>query len=123
MRSLVSLPSSIRPLFLALALAGLSACSTAAAPPKAEAPATASTASTEAPAALPHIAMGCLEANAEWTLGKQVDDTLIAKAKADAEAAFVRVIKPGQAVTMEYNGARLNLHANGKGMVERVSCG
>ncbi|MDQ8036807.1 MAG: I78 family peptidase inhibitor [Pedobacter sp.] len=116
MRSPLPLSSS-RQLFIALSLSGsLVACSATAAAPKA---------ATEPPAPEPaqQIAMGCLEANANWTIGKQVDDALIAKAKTDAEAHYVRVLKPGQAVTMEYNGARLNLHANTKGMIERVSCG
>lgn len=75
------------------------------------------------PPALHEIAMGCVEAKANWTIGKQVDETLAAKARTDTESKFVRVLRPGVPVTMEYNGARLNLHVNAKGMIERVSCG
>lgn len=113
---LTTSPLNARQLLVALAMTGtLAACSS-------------TTAATATPAAEPlpprqEIAMGCIEANANWAVGKQVDDALVAKAKADATAQFVRVLKPGVAVTMEYNGARLNLHTNIKGMVERVSCG
>ncbi|MGH8491607.1 MAG: I78 family peptidase inhibitor [Moraxellaceae bacterium] len=106
-------PPSTLPLLLAFALTGsLAACSTTTAAPKAAA---------EEPAH--EIAMGCMEANAQWALGKPADEATVAKAKTDADAKAVRVIKPGTAVTMEYNGSRLNLHLNLKGMIERVSCG
>lgn len=35
----------------------------------------------------------------------------------------VRVIRPGQAVTMDYNAARLNIEVNGAERISRVSCG
>lgn len=116
-KNMRSLTASTRPFLIAFSLAGsLAACSTVAAPKAA--PDAAATDDTPQ-----QIAMGCMEANANWTIGKPVDDALIAKAKADAHAQGVRVLEPGQAVTMEYNGARLNLHTNLKGLIERVSCG
>lgn len=75
------------------------------------------------PAESQHLAMGCLSPNATWAVGKPLDDALIAKAKADAQAEYVRVIKPGMAVTMEYNGARLNLHVNARNIVTAAICG
>ncbi len=99
-----------RPLIMAATLAGsLAACSATAAP-KDEEP-------------VPEIAMGCGDANAQWALGQKPDEALIAKAKADAQAKVVRVIKAGTGVTMEYNGSRLNLYLNIKGVIDRVSCG
>lgn len=35
----------------------------------------------------------------------------------------VRVIRPGQAVTMDYSPARLNIEVNGAERISRVSCG
>ena len=35
----------------------------------------------------------------------------------------VRVIRPGQAVTMDYSPARLNIEVNGAERITRVSCG
>lgn len=100
-------------LLLGLALAGsLAACATSTAAQK--------TAPEDNPQV---IAMGCMDTPVQWTLGKKPDDALIAKAKADANAALVRVIQTGSAVTMEYNGARLNLSVNRQGLIERVSCG
>ena len=34
-----------------------------------------------------------------------------------------RIIRPGQAVTMDYSERRLNIHIDGAGRIERVSCG
>jgi len=34
-----------------------------------------------------------------------------------------RALKPGQAVTMEFNGARLNLDVDARGRVTSVRCG
>lgn len=35
----------------------------------------------------------------------------------------VRVIRPGQAVTMDYSPARLNIEVNGAERISRVTCG
>jgi hypothetical protein len=35
----------------------------------------------------------------------------------------VRIIRPGQAVTMDYNAARLNIHVDTDEVIARVSCG
>lgn len=127
---LITSTTATRQLLVAMAMAGsIAACSSTTAAPAKSPEAASKAAETSAPAAeatLPprqEIAMGCAEENANWTIGKQVDDALVAKAKTDAMAQYVRVLKPGVAVTMEYNGARLNLHTNIKGMIERVSCG
>jgi hypothetical protein len=131
MRHALSLALKNRParqLLSAMALSALSACASSTnATTSTNTNAVASTAKAAEPEDLPpalhEIAMGCIAGKADWTIGKQVDETLAAKARTDTEAKFVRVLRPGVPVTMEYNGARLNLHVNAKGMIERVSCG
>ncbi len=39
------------------------------------------------------------------------------------EAGAVRVIRPGQAVTMDFSPSRLNLELDGSGRIQRVYCG
>ena len=110
------------PLLAAFALAGsLAACSSHPAAPEAATPTNTAAEAVAQPGTT--IAMGCADGKAEWAIGEQISDALAAKAKTDAEAKVVRVIKPGHPVTLEYNGSRLNLHTDTKGMVERVSCG
>ncbi len=65
----------------------------------------------------------CNAANAMWAVGKPVDETLLTKTKADATAGIVRTLHPDQVVTMEYNGTRLNLRTDDKGIVLDVTCG
>lgn len=45
------------------------------------------------------------------------------KARMAADADAVRVIKPGQAVSMDYRAERLNLKLDDKGIVTAVTCG
>ena len=52
-----------------------------------------------------------------------VDPALSAQAKQDANATEVRILKPGEMVTMEFNGERLNLEVDEKQQVTAVRCG
>ena len=45
------------------------------------------------------------------------------KARVAADADAVRLIRPGQAVTMDYRAERLNLKLDDKGLVAAVTCG
>ena len=38
-------------------------------------------------------------------------------------AEQLRVIRPGDMVTMDYRGDRLNVHLTGEGRIERFACG
>ena len=58
-----------------------------------------------------------------WTIGKTADATLIKRAQLEATAKYVRTLRPGQVVTMEYSDQRLNLHVNEKNIVTSYSCG
>ncbi len=57
-----------------------------------------------------------------WTIGKTADETLVRRAQLEATAKFVRVLKPGQMVTMEYSDERLNLYVDDTNTVIRYSC-
>ncbi len=46
-----------------------------------------------------------------------------AQAREEAKATEVRVLEPGQMVTMEFNGERLNLEVDDKRVVTAVRCG
>jgi hypothetical protein len=64
----------------------------------------------------------CQTQTLEWTIGKTADDTLVRRAQLEATAKYVRVLRPGQMVTMEYNDQRLNLYVDAANKVERYSC-
>lgn len=65
----------------------------------------------------------CNAAPAQFALGRQADATLVNDARTRAGAKTVRVLKPGQVVTMEFNAERLSLSVDDAGRVTRVSCG
>ena len=56
-------------------------------------------------------------------IGREATPALVARAKARAGASLVRVIRPGQAVTMDYSAGRLNVVVDARNRVERFTCG
>ncbi len=56
-------------------------------------------------------------------IGKLADDATLDDARKAAGARTARMLKPGQAVTMEYLGDRLNLYLDAGGKIERIGCG
>ena len=65
----------------------------------------------------------CDATNAQFAVGKTVDQRLGEEARGRAGAAVVRVLRPGQMVTMEFSAARLTLEADAAGVVTRARCG
>jgi hypothetical protein len=64
----------------------------------------------------------CQATTLDWTLGKTADETLVRRAQLEATAKYVRVLRPGQMVTMEYVDDRLNLHVDADNKVTSYSC-
>lgn len=94
----------------------LVACAAPAPSPAPAAPAT-------GPAAAAAPVDQCNADGARFAVGQPLSPQLEAAARARAAAATVRALKPGQAVTMEFNGARLNLDVDARGRVTGVRCG
>jgi L-fucose isomerase-like protein len=81
---------------------------------------------TPAPAdetATPPTAMACNAEAAQSAIGKVATADVVEQARKDAGAATTRVIKPGQPVTMDYRGDRLNLDVDAANIVTGVRCG
>lgn len=101
----------IKPILLAAAtLVGVSACTS---PPAdgGQSPA------SQAPPGM------CEAAKAQFAVGESYSDTLAERARTAAAAATVRRLVPGQVVTMEFNGTRLNLDTDSAGRVTSARCG
>lgn len=75
------------------------------------------------PAPAPDAAKRCDAGPAQWAIGKSADQATIDKAVADSGSATARVIKPGQAVTMDFREDRLNIELDANGAVTAVRCG
>jgi hypothetical protein len=69
------------------------------------------------------VSARCNAAPAQFALGRNADAALETEARTRASAKTVRILKPNQVVTMEFNAERLNLTVDDAGRVTRVSCG
>lgn len=110
-------------MLLALSMAmSLSACAhdqadasdTTASPPAAAAPANPDDAN----------APGDCNANAVQSyVGQDASDATLGAIRSTTGAKRDRVIKPGDAVTMDYSSGRLNIELDEKGKIVRIACG
>jgi hypothetical protein len=65
----------------------------------------------------------CVADKAQWAIGQAATAALLERARVDATASVARFIRPDEAVTLEYSGARLNLYLNERDVVRGVVCG
>ena len=56
-------------------------------------------------------------------VGRAWSDSLRAEVLRLSGARALRVIRPGDMVTMDFRGDRLNVHLTGDGRIERFACG
>lgn len=102
------------------ALAALAGCSSISLPgagsgaPPAPAPIGASTAP---------VGSTCDAQGAQWAVGRSSTAKVVEEARVRAGARMARILRPGQAVTMEFDGERLNLQVDGAGKVTAARCG
>jgi len=122
-------PSVLPALLLALSVAALAGCQS---PPPDEQEAETAQAQQEAVADAapspdnapkPPPIGTCDASQLQGLVGQPLTDALSAQAQQDAHATEVRVLKPGEMVTMEFNGERLNLEVDEKQHVTAVRCG
>ncbi|MEO5962384.1 MAG: I78 family peptidase inhibitor [Thermomonas sp.] len=73
--------------------------------------------------ATPPSATACNAEAVQSFVGRTATGAVVDAARSAAGAELVRVIKPGQAVTMDFRGERLNLYLDDAGAVARASCG
>lgn len=86
-------------------------------------PETAPAEAAPAPAAPGDASAPCNAEAAQSFVGREASESTIAEAKAAAGAGNVRVIKPGQPVTMDYSVERLNLKVDDGNVITSIHCG
>lgn len=79
-------------------------------------------ASQPAPPA-PPLAMACDAAPAQRFVGQPATAANVEAARQAAGARTVRSLKPGQPMTMDYRGDRLNVLQDAAGKIDKISCG
>ena len=71
----------------------------------------------------PRPVQTCNPDKAQWAVGKTNTEHNVSEARKQAGAYMVRVLRPGQAVTMEFNAERLNLEVDATGRIVAARCG
>lgn len=74
------------------------------------------------PAAEPPPAGACQASRAEFALGRAYAPELGAEMQRAAGAKALRVIRPGEVVTLEWSGERLTVELDAGGFVRKVGC-
>ena len=69
------------------------------------------------------VAQACTADAARGAIGKAATPEVVEQARRAAGAVIARVLKPGQVVTMEYRGDRLNVDVDEGNVVTGVRCG
>lgn len=93
---------------LVVLMLSVGACATMGPPPEAGAP----------------MAGGMCNAEAvRWVIGREPTQDVVERARVESGSEAVRVIRPGEAVTMDYRGDRLNLDVNERNAVTGARCG
>lgn len=72
---------------------------------------------------VPPPAPTCDASQVQGLVGQKVDAAASEQARVDAGADSVRLLEPGQMVTMEFDGKRLNIEVDASGVVIAVRCG
>ena len=73
--------------------------------------------------ATPPAMEGCDASDLQFLIGKTLDEGLTTRARDATGATKVRVIRPGQMVTMDYLPERLNIEVDAAGKVLNARCG
>ena len=78
---------------------------------------------TAAPPPPPPLAMACDAAPAQRFVGQPATAANLEAARQAAGARTLRSLKPGQPMTMDYRGDRLNVLQDAAGKIDKISCG
>ncbi|MES2820290.1 MAG: I78 family peptidase inhibitor [Pseudomonadota bacterium] len=65
----------------------------------------------------------CKAGPAQFSLGEELSEELVEAVRSRSGAVLVRVLRAGEAATMEFNPERLNLHVDAEDRVTDARCG
>ena len=65
----------------------------------------------------------CVAGAGAWAIGRAPTDQVVEQVRMDTLSNTVRVIRPGDAVTMDYRGDRVNIKVNERNAIVGVTCG
>jgi len=73
--------------------------------------------------ATPAQNLQCSAENLQAFVGEKLTPELTEKISSRSAASVVRVIRPNQAITMDYNAARVNVHLDKDDVITMITCG
>lgn len=59
----------------------------------------------------------------EYAIGKPFDEANVPQLQSESRAHQVRVLRPGDAATMDHRTDRLNIHLDGQDVIKELRCG
>ena len=65
----------------------------------------------------------CDASKASWAIGRAATADVVERVRIETTSQAVRVIKPGQAVTMDFSAARVNISVNDRNAITGITCG
>ena len=71
----------------------------------------------------PMPAQQCVAEPARWAIGQAPTAEVVERIRVDTGSAAVRVIHPGDVITMDYNALRVNVKVNERNAIIGISCG
>jgi len=121
----------IRKIISVALLAGLAACSTPGSQHSASTAPDTSTGGSAAPAYSTGTSMDddrgnpqvCDSQRVQNMVGQAFSDSTAQAAREGSGSKSIRMLKPGQVMTMEYNASRLNIILNANGAIDALRCG
>lgn len=75
------------------------------------------------PPSPPPPVVQCVAEPAAWAIGKAPTQDVLARIQFDTHSAIVRVVHPGEAITMDYSNARVNVKVNERNAIVGITCG
>lgn len=76
-----------------------------------------------APAAAAAGGSMCNAEAVRWAIGREPTQDVVERARVESGSSTVRVIRPGDVVTMDYRADRLNLDVNANNAITGARCG
>jgi hypothetical protein len=67
--------------------------------------------------------MQCDASGARWAIGQSPSSDVVERVRVDTHSRITRVLRPGQVVTMEFSGERVNIRVNEREAIVGVTCG
>jgi hypothetical protein len=72
---------------------------------------------------LPPTSFQCVAEPGAWAIDKTATDDVVERIRVDTHSRVARVLRPGQAVTMEFLHDRANVNVNDRNAIIAVTCG